>query len=130
MAYKCVHCSKTYQDKSPELTSGCSCGSKFFFYIKNDKLKEIEENRITLTNLTTKEKEQMEEDVREIAGIEDQEQPVFLDFESVTVVGPGKYLVDVQRLLSTDKPRIYKLEDGKYIIDLSMKSKKSNKNGK
>lgn len=128
MAYRCVHCSTTYPDGASELSNGCQCGSKFFFYLKNEKAKELEESRITLTNLTPKEKEQMEEDVREIAGIEDEDTPIFLDFESVTVVSPGKYLIDIQKLLSPDKPRVYKLEDGKYIIDLSLKKKA--KNGK
>lgn len=123
MAYKCVHCNQTYSDGAAELTTGCTCGSKFFFYIKNEKLAEIESQRITLTNLTTKQKEQMEEDVREIAGIEDEDTPIFLDLESVTVTSPGKYLIDIQKLLSPDKPRVYKLEDGKYIIDLSLKKK-------
>ena len=128
MPYKCVHCNSTYADGAPELTDGCTCGSKFFFYLKSEKLAEIESQRITLTNLTTKEKEQMEEDVREIAGVQNEDTPIFLDFESITVVRPGKYLIDINKLLSPDKPRVYKLEDGKYIIDLSLKKKA--KNGK
>ena len=126
MAYRCVHCSETYVNGAPELSAGCTCGCKFFFYIKNEKIAEMEESRITLTNFTPKEKEQMEDDVREIAGIEDEDVPIFLDFESVTVVSPGKYHIDIQKLLSPDKPRVYKLEDGKYIIDLSIKKKAKN----
>jgi len=69
------------------------------------------------------EKQQIEQDVREITGFEDEETPVFLDFESVKVLKPGKYVVDVGNLFATDKPRVYKLEDGKYIVDLSTKLK-------
>jgi len=69
--------------------------------------------------LNDEEKEQIEEDVREIAGIKDEEAPVFLDFESVRVLKPGKYLLDLQKLFSMGKPRVYQLEDGKYIVDLA-----------
>jgi len=118
MPYKCVHCSKVYSDGAKEVLEGCECKGKFFFYIKEDKLKEIEGKREDL-NLNQSEKNQIEQDVREIAGLENSEQPIFLDFESVKVLKPGKYLLDLQKLFSKDKPRVYKLEDGKYIVDLN-----------
>ncbi len=119
MAYRCVHCSKIYEDSSQEILSGCTeCRSKFFFYIKPDKLKTILSNKGEILQLSEKEKEQIEEDVREIAGVTNEETPIFLDFESIRVMKPGKYLLDLQKLFSRDKPRIYQLEDGKYIVDL------------
>jgi predicted nucleic acid-binding Zn-ribbon protein len=130
--YKCVHCSAVYTDDSPEVINGCSnekCKSKFFFYIKEEQLKQILERREAEPDLTSAEKRQMEKDVREISGIKDEEKPVFLDFESIKIVKPGKYLLDLQNLFSIDKPRIYKLEDGKYIIDLNMKAKPKVKKG-
>ena len=63
----------------------------------------------------------MERDVRELVGLRDEEVPVFLDFESIRIVKSGKYLLDLQKLFAQDKPRIYKLADGKYIIDLNMR---------
>ena len=69
--------------------------------------------------LTEPEKEKIEEDVREIAGIKDEETPVFLDFESVRVIKPGKYVIDIVKLFDKNKPQVYKLEDGKYFIDLA-----------
>ena len=120
MVYRCVHCSRIYEDGAKEVIEGCECKSKFFFYIKPEKLKEIQaQNTINSgTDLTTEEKEQIERDVRDIAGVPE-ESPVFLDFESVKVIKPGKYLLDLQKLFSKDLPRVYKLEDGKYIVDLS-----------
>jgi len=73
-------------------------------------------------NLTVSEKRQVEADIRDIAGVEDEEKPVFLDFESIKIVKPGKYLLDISKLFETDKPRVYQLEDGKYVIDLLMKT--------
>jgi len=125
MPYRCVHCSKIYEDSAKEVAEGCECNSKFFFYIKEDKLKQIIENEENGPDLTTNEKKQMEEDVREIAGVQNEDTPVFLDFESVMVIKPGKYILDLQKLLSSDKPRVYRLEDGKYIVDFITKKKSS-----
>jgi uncharacterized protein len=120
MPYKCVHCGEMYGDGSQEVLSGCkSCKRKFFFYIRKEQLAKIEEQNKFEIELQNDEKGQIEEDVREIAGIEDEEMPVFLDFESVKVIKPGKYLLDLSKLFSANKPRVYRLEDGKYIVDLS-----------
>ena len=69
--------------------------------------------------LSSMEKRQIELDVREIAGVENEETPVFLDFESVKVMKPGKYLIDLTKLFTSSKPRVYQIEDGKYIVDLA-----------
>ncbi|MEM4259229.1 MAG: Zn-ribbon containing protein [Candidatus Pacearchaeota archaeon] len=122
MPYKCVHCSSVYDDDAKEVLNGCSsCRSKFFFYIKEKQLKEIALKKELEPELNASEKKQMEKDVRDLVGITDEEVPVFLDFESIKIVKPGKYLLDVQKLFAQDKPRVYKLADGKYIIDLNMR---------
>jgi predicted nucleic acid-binding Zn-ribbon protein len=126
--YKCVHCSKVYKDTANELLNGCSnkeCKSKFFFYVSEEKLREIASLRSAIggekvtEELSKTEKTQMEKDVRDITGITNPETPVFLDFESIRIIKPGKYLLDLSKLFAKGKPRVYKLEDGKYIVDLS-----------
>ena len=62
-------------------------------------------------------KKKVEEDVRGILKIEDEETPVILDLESVRIVGPGKFELDLVSLLNR-RPIVFKLEEGKYIIDL------------
>jgi len=118
MPYRCVHCSSIYEDGSKELLEGCICGSKFFFYIKPEKMQEILEQQ-KIMELAPSEKRQIEHDIREISGLTEEEKPIFLDFESVKVIKPGKYLLDLTKLFSKGKPRIYQLEDGKYVIDLN-----------
>jgi predicted nucleic acid-binding Zn-ribbon protein len=111
-----------YKDGSSELLTGCTnCKSKFFFYINEDKLKILTEQGALEPQLSSSEKKQMEEDVREIIGLDedDDETPVFLDFESIKVIKPGKYLLDLQKLFAMDKPRVYQIENGKYIVDLT-----------
>jgi uncharacterized protein len=120
MPYKCVHCSKIYEDGSEQVLKGCdSCSGKFFFYIRQEQLERIKLEQEGGAELSQTEKEEVEKEIRDISGFQDEEMPVFLDFESVKVIKPGKYAVDLGNLFSLDKPRVYKLEDGKYIIDLS-----------
>ncbi len=123
MAYRCVHCLSIFKDDAKEVSEGCMCGGKFFFYITEEKLKLILETKDNGPDLTEAEKEQIEEDVREISGVVNDTTPVFLDFESVAVIKPGKYLLDLQKLLAINAPRVYRLEDGKYIIDLTAKTR-------
>src|SRR3989344_3946342 len=120
MPYKCVHCSNVYEDGSSQILRGCdNCQSKFFFYIRKEQFEKIKEAEKESIELNYAEKKQIEKDVRDIVGINDEEVPVFLDFESVKVIKSGKYVVDLGNLFAVNKPRVYKLEDGKYIIDLS-----------
>ncbi|MCH7545666.1 MAG: AAA family ATPase, partial [Planctomycetes bacterium] len=72
-----------------------------------------------LIEIHQKEKKQVEKDIREIAGITQEDVPVILDIESVRVTGAGKFEIDLANLFKKDRPLIYKLEEGKYIIDLA-----------
>lgn len=127
MPHQCVHCGKLYPDASKELLEGCSCGSHFFYFIKKeyaDKLKKSdeidEEIQEKIEELNKLDKKKVEKDVREIMGIEEKEEiPVILDLESIRVLKPGKYEIDVVNLFNKKRPLIYKLEEGKYIIDLA-----------
>lgn len=113
MPHQCVRCRKLYKDGSKELLEGCNCGGKFFFYIKSEYLKKTEQ-----IQLSEKERLQIEQDVIDIVGTKiDTSKPVFLDIESINVLKPGKYEIDIVSLFK-GKPLVYKLEDGKYIIDL------------
>lgn len=116
MPHQCVRCGSIYGDGAKEILTGCSkCTARLFFYIKKEKLEQAE--KITKT-LTKKDKQQIEKDVFEIIGEKrDTEEPVVLDLESINIMGPGRYEIDLVSLFRK-KPLIYKLEEGKYMIDL------------
>ena len=117
MPHQCVKCSKIIPIASKEIIEGCDkCGSHFFFYIREEQLDKIKEKPIEIPD---EEKAKVEKDIREIAGIPDENKPVILDIESVRVLGEGKYEIDVVNIFNKKKPIIYKIEEGKYIIDLS-----------
>ncbi len=117
MPHQCVQCNAMFADGSREILDGCSsCSSKFFFYIKKDRL---EEARRKANTLTSEQKKQIELDVLELIGEEiDRDKPVILDIESVNVLGPGQYELDLVNLFTKKQPLVYKLEDGKYVIDI------------
>jgi predicted nucleic acid-binding Zn-ribbon protein len=116
MPHQCVHCGKIIDDASKELLEGCGkCGSHFFFFIRKKQLEDVKEDVVELSGV---DKEQVEKDVREMIGVEEEE-PVILDIESVKILKPGKFVIDVVNLFSKKRPLIYKLEEGKYVIDLS-----------
>ena len=116
MPHRCVHCGQIYSDGDKELLTGCKCGNRFFFYMSEAQLNNPESSKII--ELPQLEKEKVEKEIREMIGV-DIEQPVILDLETVRVLGPGKFEIDIVNLFRKDRPLIYKLEEGKYIIDLA-----------
>lgn len=115
MPHQCVHCGKLYPTASKELLEGCHCGSHFFFFVKQENLDVLKEETSVLTK---EEKQEIEHDVREILGVEEEEKPIVLDFESIRISKPGKFEIDLVNLFRK-KPLVFKIEEGKYIIDLA-----------
>ncbi|MFH0875869.1 MAG: Zn-ribbon containing protein [archaeon] len=116
MPHQCVRCGKLYEDNSGlNFKVGCDCGGKLFFFVKKEHLEEIRKAQVRLSK---GEKKQIEEDVYELLGIEQgKDMPVVLDFESIRVLKPGKYELDLVNIFK-DNPLVYKLDEGKYMIDL------------
>lgn len=116
MPHQCVRCDSLYDDGAQEILKGCPCGGKLFFYIKKERLEKAkEEDKITLSPV---QKDQIEKDVYDMTGIADRDRPVVLDIESIKVLKPGKFELDLVKLFKGD-PLIFKLASGKYIIDVA-----------
>ncbi len=119
MPHECVKCGKIYPDDSDVLLKGCSCGSRFFFYIKPEQYESLKgKTQEVRENLNPKELKEMEEDVRALLGKEKKEDVVILDIETIRVVKPGKYEIDVAQLFR-GKPVVIRIAEGKYRIDLT-----------
>lgn len=119
MPHQCVHCSKIIDVGSREILEGCeSCGGKFFFYIRDEQAERIRQSKEdVIPEFNTIDKKQVESDVRSILKIEDEEKPVILDLESVKVLGPGKFELDIVSLMNR-RPVVFKMGEGKYVIDI------------
>ena len=119
MPHQCVRCNRFYEDGSNEIIEGCSCGAKLFFFIKQEKLEKIKEAETQLVKLNSQQREQIEKDVFTLIGKDSEEdEPIVLDFESINVKEPGKFELDLVHLFNKENPLVFKLEEGKYIIDL------------
>lgn len=112
MPHKCVRCGTVYPDTGPEILKGCGkCHSHYFFFFKDEDILEKETEK-----LTPLEREEIIKDIEEV--IPSVEKPVVLDLESIRILGSGKFEIDLVSLFKR-KPIIYKLEEGKYFIDLA-----------
>lgn len=126
MPHQCVKCSRIIPVGNRELIDGCAdCKGHFFFYIREEHIARLKERQIEIPE---EDKYQVERDIREMAGIVDEDAPVILDIESVRVTGSGKFEIDLVNLFRKDRPLIYKLEEGKYIIDLASTLQQNIKN--
>ena len=123
MPHQCVRCGKFYDDASKEILKGCGCGGKLFFFIKKEKLEKAKEV-VSFVNLDTNERKQIEEDVFDLVGVDiNRDEPVILDLESIKIKKPGQYELDLVHLFKGE-PLIFKLEEGKYMIDVVESFKK------
>ncbi len=117
MPHRCVRCGTMYEDGAEEILKGCSCGAKLFFFVKK---KDIMESEEIIENLSEKEKDQIESDVYDIIGVKREEEvPVILDLESIKIKKPGKFELDLVNLFNKKQPLVYKLDEGKYVIDIA-----------
>ena len=124
MPHQCVRCNSFYPDGAQELLKGCSCGARLFFFIKKEKLEAAKE--VIPPDLSVEQRKQIEEDVLGVVGNTEDNLPVILDFESIRVKQPGQYELDLVKLFKKD-PLVFKLEEGKYVIDLAQSFEKLKK---
>ena len=126
MPLQCVRCGTFYEAGDDAILKGCACGGKLFFYIKKEKLEEAKRIAANLVH-TPEEKNQIEEDVFELIGSQrDPDTPVVLDFESISVMKPGKYEIDLVHLFKKE-PLVFKVGEGKYVIDINETFKQTGK---
>ena len=117
MPNKCTMCGKIHPDNAQYLMKGCDkCGGKFFFYVRQEHLKEVEED---VERMSRKDMEEIEKDVREIIPENfEKDETVVLDLEAIKILKPGKYVIDVTTLFN-QRPIVIRIGPGRYEIDLS-----------
>jgi len=104
MYHKCVKCGKMYEHASEEIISGCTCGSKLFYFVKSS---------------TTGKKKNTTEDIGYFYELEDDENKeiIVFDIEAINIKSSGKYELNIDGLMNSDG-LIYKYGEGKYSIDI------------
>lgn len=130
MPHQCVKCGELYDDGSSAILKGCTgqdgkCKGKLFFYVRKERLEELKKESEEVVALSKTDKKQIEKDVYDLLGTEiDKTKPVVLDLESIRILKPGKYELDLVNLFEKRQPLIYRLEDGKYMVDVAETFKK------
>jgi len=119
MPHVCVKCGKVYEDTDQAVLKGCSCGSHFFFYVRKERYEELKSKaQEIVSNLSQDEIREMEKEVKDMLKQEGHKEDVIvLDVETIRVIKPGKYEIDIMQLFR-GKPIVIRIADGKYIIDL------------
>jgi len=129
MANKCTKCGKIHPDEADYLlTKGCNaCGGRFFFFVRDEMLNEVEKE---VAQITKKEMKEIERDIRSIVPARrlkkkgEKEETVVLDIEAIRVIKPGKYQIDVDTLFN-QRPIVVRVGDGRYELDISSISAKA-----
>lgn len=101
-----------------DIKKGCSsCGNRTFFFIKAKSV-EAAKKEVEALRLSDSDRTEIEKSIYELLSSKlDLDRPVVLDLETVRVLKPGKYEIDLVQLFK-GSPLIYKLEEGKYVVDL------------
>ncbi|MFA7562817.1 MAG: Zn-ribbon domain-containing protein [Methanoculleus sp.] len=124
MPHKCTQCGREFEDGSTKILKGCpSCGGKKFLYIReaerhDDVLKEKTIDEIVRE--TGEEVLEVKQDRQKKDEIE-----VFERIESIRILSPGSYELNIEKLAQSDEVVVGLEKEGRYVVDiLSMARKK------
>ncbi|MBP1910358.1 Zn-ribbon domain-containing protein [Methanolobus bombayensis] len=137
MPHKCTRCESIFVDGASVILSGCpNCGWNKFLYVKDEEVekkshedsettKTGEEHVIDETSYEHKEEMSSGEIIREIddiLGVEEKDSSVTEEegerVESVRILGPGSYELNLDSLLDRKELVMAIKEDGAYALHL------------
>ena len=120
MPHKCTQCGREFRDGSTEILRGCpSCDGKKFLYV-SERVRHkdvLEEKSIQEIALETN------ETILEVKAPEKKHADIYDRVESVRIVGPGSYELNIEKLAKSDERVIGVGKDGSYVVDLISMSK-------
>lgn len=122
MPHKCTQCGREFEDGSTTILKGCpSCGGKKFLYIR-----EAERHDDVLKEKTIEEiARDTGEDVLEVrADRRRAEIEVFERIESIRILGPGSYELNIEKLARSDEVVVGLEKEGRYVVDILSMAKK------
>lgn len=127
MPHKCTKCGREFDDGSTAILKGCpSCGGKKFLYVREeDRHQDV---------LDEKPLEEFARDREEhvIEPVEEKKTPVEMydRIESVRIVGPGSYELNIEKLVESDERVVRIGNEEKYALDIISMSKDRKKKKK
>jgi predicted nucleic acid-binding Zn-ribbon protein len=116
MPHKCVKCGREFEDGSTEILKGCpSCAGKKFLYVREEERHAdvLEEKPIESIA------EERKENLLEVKPHREQ-RPEFYDrIESIRILGPGRYELNIEKLAKSDDMVLGLGREGQYAVDIS-----------
>lgn len=115
MPHKCTKCGREFKDGTTDILKGCpSCGGKKFLYVKPEDL-----HRDVLEEKSIKDvAEEKKDSLLEISQKEDEPIEIYDRIESIRVLNPGSYELNLEKLAKSDEMVMQMGKDNKYIVDL------------
>lgn len=114
MPHQCLGCDKIFDNTTDAIIKGCpECGNKLFLFVK-----QIPKEKDQI-EISKQQKDLILKEIESMVDIEDTDSPIILRLENIRVIAPGKYEIDINQLMKKEKPIIYKIQEGTYIIDLN-----------
>jgi len=115
MPHKCTKCGREFEDGSTEILRGCpSCSGKKFLYVR--------ESERHADVLEEKPIEQIAQEkgrgVLEVRTPATKEVELFDRVESIRILGPGSYELNIEKLAKTDEVVVGLGKEGQYIVDI------------
>ena len=128
MAHKCTQCGREFEDGSNVILRGCpSCGGKKFLFIRpQDMHKDVLEEK-SIKQIAEETKEQFLE-IKEENKKTETESPskhveMYDRIESITVIKPGSYELNLEKLAESDELVVRMGSDDQYMVDIHSMSK-------
>lgn len=103
MPHRCTNCGKLYANGDMRLLQGCECGNNRFIYVPKER----------------KEKEELKEEIKK--------ELKRFGIESIRIIAPGQYEINLEKLFEREEIIIALEEDGRYVIHLPSLLKKKTK---
>ena len=118
MPHKCIGCGKIFAKNDEAILVGCpDCGSNRFLFIRDDEIP-LEDTEVQVDVDLVEEKHESEDLDDIIDKIEDGVLDDDSRLESVRIIEPGSYEVNIESLLERDEIILALKGDGSYVIHL------------
>lgn len=124
MPHKCTRCGREFEDGSTEILKGCpSCGGKKFLYVRDERRHDDVLEEKSVEEIAEESGEEALEVMDESAGPVDCYERV----ESIRIVGPGSYELNIEKLAQSDDMVVGLGNEGKYMVDILSMGRKRQK---
>jgi len=125
MPHKCTRCGREFEDGSTEILKGCpSCGGKRFLYVSHDERHRDVLEEKSISQIAEETKQEVLEVAPPSAGAGTE---VHRRVESIRIVGPGSYELNLEKMAETGEVVIGIGNEGKYAVDIVSMAKPEKK---